>query len=187
MIVRVALGALVLVVSGCERAAPGGSAGQGAPAQIEAPAENDSARVFAAANEAATAATGELSVSITVRMPDPRGGQDAQETLSLRGANGFALEAVISNVVSPATQVQGQTLRALLDIAVEEPRVIVYRVTGETRVRGRGLCGADAPAYVVVWEPAGPGLPAMKLMGVAGEAPGAAGARACAMLEYRRA
>jgi hypothetical protein len=38
----------------------------------------------------------------------------------------------------------------------------------------------------VVWEPSGPGEPVMKLLGLTGGQPGAANARACTMLEYRR-
>jgi uncharacterized iron-regulated membrane protein len=94
----------------------------------------------------------------------------------------------ITGAVSPATQVQGQTLRALLDISVDEPRTLVYRVTREAKpeASGQGLCGAEETNFVVVWEPAGPGEPVMKILGVMGGAPGAAGARACPMLEYRR-
>jgi hypothetical protein len=89
--------------------------------------------------------------------------------------------------VSPATQVEGQTLRALLALPVEEPQVLVYRVSSETKPEsGQGLCGAGETAFVVVWEPSGPAQSALKVMGVSNGAPGAAGARACPMLEYRR-
>jgi len=163
---------------------------EGAPAtpQLEAPApESQPARVFAPANDAARAASGGLTVSMTLRLPDAGSNADAQEVLTLRGENNLALEAQITGAISPATQVEGQTLRALLGIAVEEPQVLVYRVTEETKAaNGRGVCVAETPDFVVVWEPAGPGDPTMKVLGVIGGAPGAAGSRPCPMLEYRR-
>jgi hypothetical protein len=186
MIVRIALAALAVALAGCDRQAAAPQADGAAP-QLDAPApETEPSRVFAAGNDAARATTGELTVAISLQMPDAEGG-DAQEVLSLRAANGLALEAAISGAVSPATQVQGQTLRALLSIPVEEPQVLVYRVTQETKpASGQGLCGGDEAAFVVVWEPTGPGEPVMKLLGLSGGAPGAANARACPMLEYRR-
>lgn len=156
--------------------------------QLDAPApETEPSRVFAAANDAATSATGELSVAMTLRLPDAsQSNADPQDILTLTGANGVVVEAQITGAVSPATQVQGQTLRALLNIPVEEPQVLVYRVSNETKPSGQGICGADSADHVVVWEPSGPGGSAMKVLGVVGGAPGAAGARPCAMLEYRR-
>lgn len=158
-------------------------------AQLDAPApETAAALSFTAGNEAAQSTTGDLTYSLALRMPDAsQASADAQEVLTLTGATGLLVEAQINGVVSPATQVQGQTLRALLGLAVEEPQVLVYRVTQETKpASGRGLCGADTASYVVVWEPSIPNESSLRLLGVIGGAPGASGARPCAMLDYRR-
>jgi hypothetical protein len=187
MNVRIAAVALMLAIVGCDRqSAPEAGGSTDAP-QLDAPApESQPSRVFGASNDAARSATGELTVSVTMQLPDAAGA-DVQEVLALRGANGLAVAAQITGAVSPATQVQGRTLRALLSIPVEEPQVLVYRVTEETKpASGRGLCGADDASFVVVWEPSSPGEPSLKLLGVSGGAPGAASARACPMLEYRR-
>lgn len=187
MNVRTALAALALFAAGCDSQTSTQAGGSEAP-ELDAPApESEPSRVFAGTNEAARATSGELTISIAMEMPDAAGG-DAQEVLSLRGGNGFHLEAEITGAVSPATQVQGQTLRALLGIPVEEPQVLVYRVREETKPSsGQGLCGGETTEFVVVWEPSGPGEPVMKVLGLRGGAPGAAGSRACPMLEYRRA
>jgi len=185
MKLRIALAALALAVAACDRQA-GAPEVAGEAAQLEAPApETEPSRVFAPVNEAATSATGQLTAAVSLRLPDAAGA-DSQEVLTLTGANGLAVEAQISGAVSPATQVQGQTIRALLNIAVEEPQVLVYRVTAETKPSGQGLCGAEAATYVVVWEPSGPGDGSMKVLGVMGGQPGAGDSRACPMLEYRR-
>jgi len=187
MRLRIALMALALVAAGCDRQAGTDAPGASAP-QLDAPApETEPSRVFAAANEAATSATGQLSAAMALRLADAsENNSDSQEVLTLTGANGVIVEAELTGAVSPATQVQGQTLRALLSIPVEEPQVLVYRVRNETRPSGQGICGGDAAANVVVWEPAGPGDPVMKVLGLVGGAPGAGDARACPMLEYRR-
>lgn len=186
---RVAIAAaLAVVLAGCNQQGVSTDA-QGADGpQLDSPApETEPSRVFAPTNEAAEAATGQLNVAITLRMPDAsEANADAQENLALTGANGVIVEAQIVGAISPATQVQGQTLRALLGIPVEEPQVLVYRVSEETKNGGRGVCGEDTPDHVVLWEPSGPGEAGLKLIGVIGGAPGAAGARACPMLEYRR-
>lgn len=191
MVLRSAFVMLALVLAACSEQAAAPEGAPAPPAQLDAPApETEPSRVFAPNNDAARAATGQLTVSIALNLPDmSQAGADAQEVLTLRGANGLVLEAAITGAISPATQVQGQTLRALLDIAVEEPQVLVYRVVQEARPEGvaQGVCGAEAPSFVVVWEPIGPGEPLMKVLGVTGAAPGAGAARACTMLEYRRA
>ena len=186
MRLRVALTALALAFAGCGQQT-GNNAPDAAP-QLEAPApETQPSRVFAAANDAATAATGQLTAAMTLHLADASSDDgDSQEVLTLTGANGVIVEAELTGAVSPATQVQGQTLRALLAIPVEEPQVLVYRVRNETRPSGQGICAGDNPSNVVVWEPVGPGDPVMKVLGLIGGAPGAAGARACPMLEYRR-
>lgn len=188
MSLRIGCAVLALALAGCGKPSPA-PAGAGDGLQLDAPApESEPSRAFAASNDAARAATGELNVSNALRLPDAgQAGADAREILTLRAGNGLVIEAEITGVLSPATQVQNQTLRALLAIPVEAPQTLVYRVSRETKTQdGRGLCGADNAAFVVVWEPPGPGDPVMKLLGISGGAPGAANARACPMLEYRR-
>jgi hypothetical protein len=187
MKVRIALIALALAAAGCDQQTSTPGEGAGTAPQLDAPApETEPSRVFAASNDAARSAADQLTVSMSLRLPDESGG-DAQEVLTLRAPNGLIVEAAITGAISPATQVHGQTLRALLDIPVDEPQVLVYRVTSETKPdNGQGLCGAGAPTAVVVWEPAGPGEPVLKVLGLTGGQPGAADARPCAMLAYRR-
>lgn len=188
MNLRIVAAALALSLAGCQQEAsrPAEQAGQGP--QLDSPApDSEPSRVFAPANDAARTASGDqLIVSIAQRLPESDQA-DMQEILTLRGANGLVVEAAITGAISPATQVQGQTLRALLSIPVEEPQVLVYRVIGETRPEGgQGVCGAQAPEYVVYWEPSGPGEAGMKLLGVQGGAPGAGASRPCTLLDYRR-
>jgi len=187
MNLRIALIALTLALAACDGQNPIAQDGASDAPQLDAPApDSEPSRVFSAANDSARTVAPELTVSISTRLPDNAEG-DVQEVLTLRGANGLIVEATVSGAVSPATQVQGQTLRALLSIPVEEPQVLVYRISSESRPQGGGgVCGAEEAAYIVVWEPAGPGEPVMKLLGLTGGQPGAANARACAMLEYRR-
>lgn len=189
MLLRCGLVALALIVAGCQRQGAAENSGAAQGPQLDAPAPaSEPSRVFAAQNDAARSATGQLNVAMTTRLPDAGDTSgEITEVLTLTGQNGLVVEATITGAVSPATQVQGQTLRALLNIAVEEPRTLVYRVTREAKPEGGGgLCGADSADHVVVWEPSGPGDPLMKVLGVTGGAPGAAGARPCPMLEYRR-
>lgn len=185
MLLRLACALLALGLAACQRQ-PTTSAGQDG-ARLEAPApETEPSRVFAPANELARNATGELTVSMTMRLADQTGG-GAQEVLTLRAAKGLVVEAQISGAISPATQVSGQTLRALLALPVEEPQVLFYQVQNETHPEGvAGLCGAERAAYLVFWEPSSPGETGLKIMGVLGAAPGAANARPCAMLEFAR-
>ena len=188
MLVRYAFAALALMLGACDRAGAPQAGGANAP-QLDAPAPvAEPARAFTASNAGATAATGDINVTMATRLPDAdQAGAAPQDVLTLRGANGLVVDAEVTGAVSPATQVEGQTLRALLALPVEEPQVLVYRVASETKPEsGQGLCGAAAAAFVVVWEPSTPGDSALKVLGVAGGAPGAAGARACPMLEYRR-
>jgi len=188
MNLRIAVVALAFALAACDGQLPGVQQDSATEApQLDAPgAEGEPTRVFAAVNDAARTVAPEFNVSISTRLPDNADG-DIQEILTLRGANGLVVEAEVTGAVSPATQVQGQTLRALLNIPVEEPQVLVYRITNETRAEGGGgLCGQEAAAFIVLWEPAGVGEPVMKLLGLTGGQPGAANARGCAMLEYRR-
>jgi hypothetical protein len=178
--------AVTLAACGPQNAAPKG-AGQ-AP-QLDAPSQDTGgSRAFTPTNDAARTATGQLTITIATRLPDAGAANaDAQEVLTLHGATGLNVDAQITSTGSLATQVQGKTLRTLLDLPVEAQEGLVYRVAAETKpANGQGLCGADATQYVVVWEPSDPGDATMKVMGVLGGAPGAASARACPLLEYQR-
>ena len=177
-----------LALAGCDRGAQ--TADKSAPGpQLDSPAPDaEPSRIFAATNDAARTATGQVTVVMASRLPDAaHSGDPPQDTLSFRGANNLQVEGDLTNAMSPATQVAGQTLRALLVLPVEESQVLVYRVTSETKPEsGNGICGTAAPAFVVVWEPQAQGEPVLKAMGVTGAAPGAAGAHQCPLLEYRR-
>lgn len=189
MKLRIALVVLALSLAAACNQQTAPTEGADAGPQLDSPApESEPSRVFAPSNDAARTATGQVTESVSTRLPDAGAESgDAQEVLTLRGATGVVLEAQITGAVSPATQVGGQTLRALLNIPVEEPQVLVYRVTNETKPDGgQGICGAESAAFVVVWEPTTPGDSAMKLLGVMGAAPGAANSRACPLLAYAR-
>jgi hypothetical protein len=180
---RIVLLALSLAIAGCNQQSSTQGAAGDAP-QLDTPAPDiEPSRVFSAVNDAARAVSSELTVSVTQQLPDAADA-DIQERLSLRGGNGLNVSAAVTGAISPATQVGGQTLRALLAIPVEEPQVLVYRVT--EAAGSPGLCSQGTPSHVVVWEPSAPGDGAMKLLGVTGGAPGAADSRACQLLEYRR-
>ena len=184
---RTACIVLALALAGCNQ--QNSQDGAQESAALDSPtAESQPDSIYAPSNEAARAATGQLTMSVALRLPDAgQENADQQEVLTLHGATGLVVEAAITGAVSPATQVQGQTLRALLNIPVEEPQVLVYRVTNETMPEGvGGLCGAERAEYVVVWEPSAPGASSMRLLGTRGGAPGAGGARACPMLDYAR-
>jgi hypothetical protein len=188
MLLRTVILASALALIACDQVSAPQSGADGA-AQLDAPTqESEPGRVFAAGNEAARTATGDLTVTMATRLPDAsQAGAGPQDVVTLRGANGLTLDGEITGVVSPATQIEDQTIRALMQLPVEEPQVLVYRVASETKPEnGQGLCGGTDAAFVVVWEPSGPSDGAFKVMGVSGGAPGAAGARLCPMLEYRR-
>ena len=185
---RLACAALVLALGACDRLPSPQGGGDGRPA-LDAPApESAPGRAFLPVGDAARAATGDLTVTMSLRLPDvAHAGAAPQDVLSLRGANGLSVEAEVTNVVSPGTLIEGQTLRALLALPVEAAQVLVYRVARETKPEsGMGLCGTGDVAFVVLWEPEGPGETTLKVMGVSGGAPGAGDARACPMLEYGR-
>lgn len=187
MNLRTACLVLALALAGCNQQTSQQSAQQSA--SLDEPTEETQPdSVYAPNNDAARSATGQLTMTVTLRLPDAGAeNTDQQEVLTLHGATGLVVEAAITGAVSPATQVQGQTLRALLNMPVEEPQVLVYRVTNETKPEGvGGLCGAERAEYVILWEPSAPGSSSMRLLGTRGGAPGAAGARACPMLDYAR-
>jgi len=187
MKLRIALVICALALAGCDQQPASSSSGANAP-QLDSPApDTEPTRTFDPVNDAARTATGaHLSAATTTQLP-PAGqaGADQQEVLTLTGANGLTVAGVITGAVSPATQVGGQTLRALLALPVDEAQVLVYRVSAETKpAGGGGLCGADAAAFVVVWDPETPGVTGYKVLGLTGGQPGAANAHACPMLEY---
>lgn len=189
MKLRTAFVVLALALAGCGQQNSASEDGASNAPQLDSPSsESMPSSVLEPANDAARTTTGQLTMSVSLHLPDAgQDGADQQEVLTLRGATGVVVQAAVTGAVSPATQVQGQTLRALLNIPVEEPQVLVYRVVSEEHPEGvQGLCGTTATEYVVVWEPATPGEASMKLLGATGGAPGAAAARACPMLEYRR-
>jgi hypothetical protein len=178
-------------LAGCDRFKPK-EEGDAAPAHLEAPApESDTARIFTPQGAAATSATGELTLNVALQMPDASDadhGASPREAIQIRGANGLILDGDLTGASPLSTQAGGQTLRALLGLPVNASQSMVYRVRNETKPEnGQGVCGADAPAYIVVWEPDGPGVADdLKILGVKGAAPGAAGAQPCALLAYTR-
>ena len=177
-----------LALTACDRS-PQSADKAGPSPELDSPApDSQPTRTFAASNDAARSTTGQLTVVMASRMPDAaHAGDPPQDTLSLRGANNLQVEADLTNAVSPATQVGGQTLRALFALPVEESQVLVYKITSETKPEsGTGICGTSTPAYVVVWEPQAQGEPVLKAMGVMNAAPGASGSHQCPLLEYRR-
>lgn len=177
---------LGLALAGCDQArAPSAEQAPNlvAPAQEGAPA-----RALQPVDDATTRATGPVSITVAVRLPDAASadhGEDANvETLTLRGAGGVELDAALVGAVQPSTQVRGQTLRALMGLPVEASQTLIYRVT---RAAGASLCG-DAPAtHLVVWEPESAGDLAYKLLPMRGGAPASADAQACPALAYRHA
>jgi hypothetical protein len=180
---RVALIALGLALAGCNQQSTSPEAANSGP-QLDAPApDSEPSRTYAAANDAARAVSNELILSVTQEFPDAADA-DIQERLSLRGGNSLNVSALVTGAISPATQVGGQTLRALLGLAVDEPQVLVYRVS--EAAGSPGLCTEGAPTYVVVWESSAPGESSIRILGITGGAPGAGDSRACQMLEYRR-
>jgi len=178
--------ALAALVAACGQSGADGEAAE-APKMEDPAAQTEPARGFEPANDQTRAATGVLNVTVATRLPEAvaadRGDEASTETLTLTGANGVVVEATLAGVVEPSVQVQGQTLRALMGLTVEASQILVYRVA---RAEGTSLCGATAASHVVVWEPSSFNDPSYKLLPVSGGAPGEAGARPCAALEYRR-
>jgi hypothetical protein len=176
-------------VSACERPteAPGRRV---AGPKMEAPApESAPARRFAPASESARVVTGRVTVTLTTRMPDAQA-KDAlpTEVLSLRAETGIAAEAELEGSVAPSVSVEGQTIRALMNLPVDAARVLVYRVTEEDAPAGaQRLCGARPTTRILTWEPDGPGEAVLRLLTLAGDVPGRAGAQLCLSLSYERA
>jgi pyruvate/2-oxoglutarate dehydrogenase complex dihydrolipoamide acyltransferase (E2) component len=172
----------------CERASePAGArvAGpeMGAPAPESAPG-----RRYVPVSETARAITGRLTVTLTTRMPDAQAEEATPtEVLSLRAETGVAAEAALEGSLAPSISVEGQTIRALMELPVEASRVLVYRVTEENAPAGaQKLCGARQTTRVLVWEPETPGDESLRLLTLAGDAPGRPGAQLCMPLAYER-
>jgi len=186
--ILIAMTALAALAACTPASAPQDGVGD-APALVDPSSEESgAARTLAAANAAAEALTGRIEVSNMTRMPDAGANAAApREVIALTGANGYVLEAELVGAASPAMMVDGQTLRGLLSLPVEASQTLVYRVSREEKDGRPGLCGADAPDFVVIWDSENPAAPALKALGLRGGQPGEEGARACAMLEYRPA
>jgi hypothetical protein len=177
-------------VCACERPSEAPSGERVAGLEMEAPApESAPARRFTPVSETARVVTGRVTVTLTQRMP----GADAKEALpteilSLRAETGIVFEAALEGSVAPSTSVEGQTIRALMELPVEASRVLVYRVTEENAPAGaQRLCGARPTVRVLVWEPDGPGEAVLRLLALSGEPPGRPGAQLCMALSYERA
>ncbi len=190
MIARLVLVLAACALAACDRAADtkGGVPAE-APSLVAPTPVAEPGRTFAPSGAAASAATGELNYALALRMPDAAGGGgEAQEILTLRGANGLTIEATLASAQTPAAMVDGQTLRGLMGLPVEATQALVYKVIREAAPEGgAGLCGASPAAFLVLWEPEGPGEPILKVFAVSGAAPGERGAKPCAALDYRRA
>ncbi|HYD73443.1 MAG TPA: hypothetical protein VEF55_09910, partial [Candidatus Binatia bacterium] len=110
---RIALIAAALAIAGCNQQSAQDSAQEGVALDAPAP-QSQPDSVYTPNNDAARNTTGQLTMSVALRLPDAGStNSDEQEVLTLRGASGLVVEAAITGAVSPATQVQGQTLRAL--------------------------------------------------------------------------
>lgn len=191
MLVRKLVLAALLILAACDRLPQlGASAAKDQPApQLDSPAPDaGSTRNFDASNDAAKSATGGLSVLMASRMPDAEhASAPPQDTITFHGANGLQIDGDLQSAVAPTIAVAGQPLSAAMALPATATQVTVYRVVNEVKpTNGTGLCGAVATAFLVVWEPSAQGEPVLKALGVSGAAPGAAGAKACTLLEYRR-
>lgn len=173
----------------CERDAGGGAETAQAP-ELDAPAPDSApSRTFAATSESARAATGRLTVTMTTRMPDAEKQESGPvDVLSLRAETGLTAEATLEGSVAPSASVEGQTIRALMNLDVSASQLMVYRIVSETAPRGgRGLCSEGEATRLVVWESPEPGEQTLKMLALSGDAPGEAGARICSAFAYTRA
>lgn len=182
------LACAALALAACDRGPAAPSSAASGPELAELAPEAEPTRAFSAANDATrTAAGDQLSVSVVTRLPEAaaadRGEGAPTEVLTLRGANGVAVEAELTGTADPSITVEGRTLRALMTLGVDATQTLVYRVT---RAEG-ALCQAGAPSHIVVWEPNGPADVALKILPLTGAAPGESNARACGALDYRHA
>ncbi|MGE0046663.1 MAG: hypothetical protein AB7J28_03645 [Hyphomonadaceae bacterium] len=157
--------------------------------RMDAPTpEAEPARVFAPESENARTVTGRLTLTLTTRMPDAESAQSGPtDVLSLRTQTGLAAEATLEGTSAPSATVEGQTIRALMELPVDASQTLVYRVTEETAPGGRRLCGERETTRLVIWEPEAPGADGLRMLALAGDAPGQAGAVACGAFAYTRA
>lgn len=187
---RAALVACLLItcLAACDRIGGSGAERAVDGPKLDAPTlESEPARVFMPASESARVIVGRLTLTLTTRMPGPDGAGGG-EVLSLRTQTGLSAEAVLSGAIAPSTAVEGQTIRALMELPVEASQVIVYEVTESANAGGaRGLCGEREMTRLVLWEPDAPGASDLRLLAVAGEAPGRPGALLCSAYTFTRA
>lgn len=149
--------------------------------------ETEAASRYRGANQAAQT-LGELTITLATHLPDAASADQGQgapvERLTISGANGLVVAADLSGAAEPSVLVQGSTVRALMELDVGAAQTLVYRVT---RAEGASLCGQTPASHVVLWQPEGAGDTELKILPLAGGAPGEANARACARLDYGRA
>ncbi|NJO35282.1 MAG: hypothetical protein HC869_21510 [Rhodospirillales bacterium] len=96
------IGLVVLALSlaaACNQESASTQGAEGGP-ELDSPApESEPSRVFAPGNDAARTATGQVTESVTTRLPDAGNTSgDAQEVLTLRGANGLVMRSADSPV-----------------------------------------------------------------------------------------
>ncbi|MBI1187543.1 MAG: hypothetical protein GC206_09480 [Alphaproteobacteria bacterium] len=190
MRVRVLIAAFVLSMSpaACDRATESAATSAEAP-MMDAPVPDaEPGRAYRAVSDSARSVTGRLTITLTTRMPDPASDRrEPVDYMSLRAETGLTAEGVLSGAVSPGTSLSGQTIRALMDLDVRAPSLSLYRVESQNAPRGgRALCEDGEAQYILVWESFGPGEQQLRVLPVAGGAPGAAEARACAVYAYSR-
>lgn len=149
--------------------------------------ETEAASSYRGANQAAQT-LGDLTVTLATHLPDAASADQGQgaavERLTLAGANGFRVTADLSGAAEPSVTVQGSTVRALMELGVGAAQTLVYRVT---HADGASLCGQTPATHLVLWQPEGAGDTELKILPLAGGAPGEANVRACARLDYGRA
>ncbi|MBI1251824.1 MAG: hypothetical protein GC189_10160 [Alphaproteobacteria bacterium] len=177
--------ALILALAACDAADV--EAGRSAVAegpQLAAPApEAEPARRFQPSSDAARAATGIVTVSVTMRMP--QGGSDpGGEVLTLRAANGLVVEARLVGSIAAAATIAGQPLRALAGLPVEASQALLYEINQEGG--GASLCGGARATHLVYWEAPAPGAEGLRMLPFSGGAPASAEAAPCTALEYAR-
>lgn len=173
-----------VALSGCERqtAAPQARVADGP--QLEAPApESEPARRFAPASDAARAATGGLTITETMRLPDADNARSG-EVMMIRAANGLIVEAMLVGATPASAQIDGQPVRALMGLPVEASQTLSYRVAQEGG--GASLCDAGAASAFLVWESETPGAAQLRILPFTGGAPNEAGAESCTLLDYTR-
>jgi hypothetical protein len=177
--------AAVFIVA-CDRVAEAPSdLSSGAELDMPAP-EAEPARIYTPRSESARATTGKLTLTVTTRMPQG-GNERSTDVLLVRAETGLTAEAVLESTLAPSASVEGQTIRALMELPVDASQTLVYRITQQNAPQGgRGLCGEREATRLVVWEPTTPGETALKILALTGDAPGRPGAQLCAVFSYVR-